>query len=452
MNKINDSFLAELFKAALVSPTILDIVTTHLKFELIPSQPYKLVFQKMVQQYELNNEVPTIGSLSQHFSREEEVLSVLKVIQKVNVSDKKETLLSTFEKYLIDLKFVDLYTQIGGLYNDGKKDKALKLLATESAKITSFSIKDKYYTKLFQDFESRQEVRKKKLNNGLDSKIPFSIHALDYYTRGGMKVGTSTLILALSGVGKSTILRWIGASAARLGFRVVHFQGEGTEQECLDNYDATWTGVNTEDIEFGILPKDRQVRIEKARQDIISTGGEVFIHAAESFDELTIDDSREIIADIERIHGKVHLVLYDYLEIFTVKGKYYNSETGERKRREDVANKITNIAIEFNCATATATQANDIKPEKWNNPDFYLTRSDIAEYKGAVKPFSYFLTLNQTMDEYEAGIMRIYDDKFRHHKAKQLFSIVQSKENGRFYDSKRSLELFWDEKLLAPRS
>ena len=102
-------------------------------------------------------------------------------------------------------------------------------------------------------------------------------------------------------------------------------------------------------------------------------------------------------------------------------------------------------------AGLAAIQANDIKPEKWDSPDYVMTRSDIGEHKGALKPFSYFCTFNQTVDEYNNGIMRIHNDKFRKYKAGQTFKIAQSMRNARFYDSQRTLNFFWDEKTKSPK-
>lgn len=447
--QLNESFLLELYKGCITSRSFLETVIKHLKFHFIPEESYKKIFEKIVQDYELLSTIPTIGSLTQHFSQSKviENETVLKVIQKIkntSITDRQDILLQTFQKFIVNAMFHDLYNKMGELHNEGKQDKAIKLLEEQAPIISNFSINAAAYTKVYGGYENRQRERKLKAKNAISDKVPFGIHALDFFTRGGMSKGTSTLFLGRSGTGKSTILRWIGMCAARIGLRVVHFQGEGSEQEALDAYDAGWTGTPLEDMEFGDVPSANVKKIEKAHHDIVASGGEIFVKASISFEDLTINDCRDILEDIEKTQGKVDLVIFDYLEIFGVKGKYFNSETGERKRREDIANKMTNIAVAFNVAVVTATQANDIKPEIYNNPDRVLTRSDISEFKGALKPFSNFITLSQTDDEYEAGVIRLYCDKFRKYKSKQIIKLAQSLNNSRFYDSKRSLELFWD--------
>ena len=71
-----------------------------------------------------------------------------------------------------------------------------------------------------------------------------------------------------------------------------------------------------------------------------------------------------------------------------------------------------------------------------------MTRYDISENKGLTKPFSYFFTLNQTVDEYTNGIMRMFFDKVRKYKGQKLITIAQAYDYEKFYDRNRTLELF----------
>lgn len=441
---LTSDFIVELFKASLLYPKVLDICKKHLKYQYLITDAQKKILKFIIETSEVSGKVPTIGMIGQTYSTDEEVISFLTKVRKSIVEKEQvEELISTLEVYIIEGKFRLLYEKLGDLYNDGKKKEALSLLTNESKIINEFKLKDNYYTTVFKGFQDRQELRENSKDSILLEKLTFGIHELDDYTRGGFNKGTSVLILARSGVGKSTFLRWVGLCNARLGRRVVHFQAEGTEKECLDAYDAGWTSITLDDIEFGNIPETKKTKIFKAQRDILSNGGEIYVYASESFDSMTLNDSRDILLDITSLYGQVDLVVFDYLELFTVKGQYGNSEASERKRREDIANKITNIATEFKCGTITAAQAQDITPDKYNNPDFVMTRSHISEFKGMVKPFSYFLTLNQTDDEYKNEIIRIYCDKFRKYQAKQTIRLYQSRNNGRFYDSSKTLRDFY---------
>jgi len=104
--------------------------------------------------------------------------------------------------------------------------------------------------------------------------------------------------MARSGGGKSTLMRWVGLHNARLGQRVVHFQAEGSEQDCLDLYDSGWTGIMTESMTLGSIPENQGKKIEKVRRDIILKGGEIYVYASETFDSMSLEDAREILLDI----------------------------------------------------------------------------------------------------------------------------------------------------------
>jgi len=445
MAKISDNFLVELYKLCLTSEPFLGVVSKNLKYQYIPSEVHKTVWQEISDSYELDGVSPTIGVLSERLKNDSDAKKLLIEIKNCKIGDNRDSIIKQFESYIRDVRFVDLYTRVGEMWNKNTqkdRDDAIAVLAKESEEIVGFSIGGELSAKVFSDFEKRQELRKQKEEDS-QLKIPFGIHALDHYTYGGGRLGTSGLILGRSGAGKSTFLRWVGLHAARLGYRVVHFQAEGTESEAMDNYDAAWTSVNTIDIEYGNIPANKATSIRRVREDILKGGGEIYVVASETFDSMYIEDCNERLEEIENKIGKVHLVLFDYLEIFNIKGRY-DGEKGERLKRDKIANKITNIATKFNVFSLSATQANDIKPEKWNSPDYVMTRSDISEFKGALKPFSYFMTLNQTKDESDNGVIRLHNDKFRHSKSGQTYKIYQSLDNSRFYDSKRTLQFFWD--------
>lgn len=440
-NKLSPEFVVELIKLMLVNEKALTVCSKYLKYQYLPLAAQKNIIKTIIDTHTVTTKAPTLGVIQQTFTGDKDVLDLLVKVKNTSIDPGQyDDLLRTFEVFIKDSRFRILYDRIGDLYNEGKQKEAIELLAKESGEINEFQIKDTYYTKVFGDYQDRQEKRIREQDSILLEKLTFGIHACDDVTRGGFNKGTSALVLARSGGGKSTMLRWVGLCNARLGRRVVHFQAEGTEKECLDAYDAGWTSISLHDIEFGNIPSAKKGKILKAQKDIIAGGGEIFVYASEKFDSMSIDECREILKDIENIYGPVDLTIFDYLEIFTSLGRYGSSEASERKRREDVANKITNIAVEFKCGTITATQAVDIKPEKYNSEDYVMTRSDISEFKGCVKPFSYFITINQTDDEYEEEIVRLCFDKIRKYKkpAKPI-RMYQSRNNGRFYNAKKTI-------------
>lgn len=447
-HRLSADFLIELARACIDDYRILELVAKELEFQYLPSRPYKELFKQMVTILNVHETPPTFGLLAERFKGDEDAEDLLAEIKGLKKSASKELLLEEFELFLKEVRFQRLYNDVRGMFNEGKTLEAIAQLSDESRDIHEFSLQGSLYQRVFKDFRQRNQDRARRASTNDSTsliKVPFGIHPLDYYTRGGGNLGTSALFLGRSGGGKSTILRWIAINAARLGLRVVHFQAEGSEQECLDAYDAGWTAIDLEDIELGNIPAVKEKRIYQAADSVLADRGEIYVIGSKGFETMTTQDCDDTVERIVMKDGPVQLLVFDYLELFNVAGRRYLGDKGERQRREDIANHITNMAIKHNALSASATQAMDIPASKYNDPDFIMTRSDISEFKGAVKPFSFFVTINQTDDEYQNGIVRLHNEKLRKYKAKQTYPIYQSLDKSRFYDSKRTLQKLWDD-------
>lgn len=443
--KLKGDFITELIKCCFINQKIFDICRQHLKYHFLANEAQKKVVKYIYEHFDVHNVIPTPGVVSQLFPLDKEVTSLLATLKKTEVgADKFDTILSTFEQFIRKSRFLALYNKVTELYNQGKQEEAMTVQAKESEEIVNFELKDNFYTTVFKDFDKRNTQRQSSDDKTLLEKLTTGIHGLDDITRGGLIKGTSSLCLARSGVGKSTYLRWLALCNARQGKRVVYFSAEGTEKELLAAFDAGWSGVAIDEMELGTLPATKQTKIKKAHTDILGRGGEIYTFCSEQFTALTIEVCRDVIMDIEKLHGKVDLVCWDYLELFSLKGSYSNTENAERKRREDLANRITAISVELKLHCAVATQASDVEPDKLKKPDFVLTRHNTAECKGLVRPFSYHFTLNATPDEYESQILRIYVDKLRKGHSGQTVRIYQSRNNARFYDSVKTTEAFYE--------
>jgi hypothetical protein len=448
-NKLNSNFIEELLNKIVQDERLLRLCRVHLKFQYLQTETQKNLLKAIFKYWDDFNKTPTFGILSQK-NTSSEYQDFLKKIKLIKTSNEDlNGFVLELENFIKDSKFKALYENIADLYNKGDKEGAIKEGAVGFEEIINLNFrKTVEYTTVFKGWKERQVERderneKAEEEGNKEFKITWGIHELDDLTRGGISKGDSALILARSGAGKSTFLRWIGITNARSGKKGIHFQLEGSKKACTDAYDAGWTGEKLTNVEFGTLELGKREQILKARKRILLGGGEIFVYASETFDSLNITEAREKIKEIIENYGKIDFVIFDYLEIATVKGSFANANDGERKRREEIANKMTNIAIEFDCAVITATQANDIMPSLYNNPDFCLTRSNISEFKGAVKPFSYLVTLNQTDDEKDESILRIFTEKFRKYKSGQTVKIYQSLDTSRFYDSHKTIEEFY---------
>jgi len=439
---LTDDFVIELFKLCMKDKRVLDTAISHLKFQFLPSDAHKQVWKQIQDYYTATNKVLTIGLLSQHFEHDLKVIGVIAAIKNARMPG-IDAVFEELEIFIKNKMFIRAYDELGELFNKNKKDEAYTMVEKIGSELTNFSIKDRYYDKIFAGHKERISQRRAEADedDGGKVKVPFTIPEIDDITRGGGDKGDTVLISAQSGVGKTKLLRHIGVGAARRGFKVAHIQAEGSRKECLDGYDATFTGVRLYDIERGIIGD--QETVEKIDQTInyvtTTQGGEIYVEAFEQFNTASLLDVRNMLQDLIKTHGELDLVLLDYFDLFLPgDGRKYGPDH-ERQKREAVANKIKNLALEFNVLIVTCTQASTVDTASLNDPNFVQTRFHISEFKGAVKPFSYFFTLNQTRDEKKAGKMRIFLDKVRKYSGQQIVHIYQRYDYEKFCDVKRTL-------------
>lgn len=445
MKKLSENFILELFKICMRNKRVFEIAIEHIKFQFLPGEEYKLIWEAMFRYYEGSSQLITPGLLSQKFEDNIKVIELIADIKSAFTPD-KDAVLEQLEVFVKNRIFLSGYDRLGDLFNQGDKDGAFAQMGKIADQINDFTIKEQYFDKVFEGFNERhtERVKKKQLGEVFKSKIPIGIDEIDDITNGGPDRGDTFLALAQSGVGKTKFLRHVGVSCARRGYKVAHVQAEGTRDECMNGYDACWTGQKLWDIEFGNIKTETKEKIAKAQKNVRSTGGEIYVESFEQFNTAKLSDVREILQNLEKAHGKIDVLLLDYFELFDPgDGKNYGPGE-ERQRRESLANKLKNIAIEFDILIVTATQASTVEPAKLNNPKFVQTRYDISEFKGVIRPFSYFVTMNQTMDEKENKLMRLYMDKIRKYKGGQVVKIYQNYDRERFYDRGKTIRELYE--------
>ena len=88
---------------------------------------------------------------------------------------------------------------------------------------------------------------------------------------------------------------------------------------------------------------------------------------------------------------------------------------------------------------AAVTQTGEVPFEVWNDPTRVLTRSNTEGDRTLIKPFSFVLTGNVTIEESKQKLLRIFCDKLRNYKNDGIIIRIPTNfENGFFYDMGRS--------------
>ncbi len=453
MRQLTEDFLIDLAKACLIDGAFADTVIPHLKYSYLPSDPYKQVFKYLLDYQAAHKKTPTLGLLTESV-KIKEALPILGKIREADVYDAKSQILEKFEWFVKAGRFIELNERITQLYNEGKQDEAITHQAKESQEIEAFSLQAQLLPRVFADFPAYLE-QVQNLEYQASIKCATGIPQFDYYSHGGIDNGTGLLGIARSGGFKSTFLRSIGGHAAIRGRNVLHISsGDSTLKEIKDGYNAWWTGLSINNLREGRLEGADLRKIEAARQKWLSQAGEIYIKSFQQFHQASILDCRKELVSLLKT-TQIGLVLFDYLEKFRPGkgGRYDGNDEGQRLKKMETAEAIVNIGTEFDVPVATVTQASNIEKEKWNNPGWVITRENISNLKATIDPFAYCITLNQTEDEGDQGIMRIHDEKRRHYKifsSTATYYIAQDMDRGKFIDIGKTKELFWDEETKKP--
>lgn len=441
------NFVVELIAAALERRTVFEIVKQYLKFSYLQEEAEKKLWQWVTKRYDLTGKVPTIGQIQQQFVDDERVLEKLEEIGDVEIDENGgyELIIDSFEKFIKKMKFLEVNDKIADTYNRGDKEGAWELFVKFAEDFSKFSIQDAKFETVFGDFAERQAKRKSEDWN-FRYKIPTGIDELDYRLggeSGGPETGECVLWLGMSGAGKSQCLVSLGISAARQGFRVAHFQLEGTKEQCLNRYDAAWTGTLYQDVKLGNITAKKMEVTKRIVKKLRKT--DIIVSSEETFNAKTLVDIRRELKEMEKKYGKIDVIIIDYLELAEVGDGHRYTPSEERFRQSKLAKGMKMLAMEFNAVVHTATQTNDVPPEQRDDPEFVITRSNLNEDKGKIRPFDIFVTINQTRDEAKEEIMRLHTDKLRDYKNGEPIHIANNFSYARFYDRKRTIELNMDD-------
>lgn len=449
--KIQENFLDDLLVFATLNKNNFELVQPYLKDNFLPDEDYLKIWKEMRSYYDGHNQsiVKLKGLIqilqNQHQTKNERSIGICKRLLQNEVPEYNEVV-SIFERFIKQLKFIEIYDELGETYNRGDKEKAFESFLSKAESFRDFSLKKNKYTKIFREFDHRNVQR---ILNHSENKfhcIPTGFEFLDRDSEGGFWTSETELWLADSGGGKSKLLVTRGIESAKRGYNVLHVQLEGSEEQATANYDACWTGLRYLDVKIGSIGEEVMNARSTLAQKLIKRGyGEVFLRTATDFGEISIQKIRNYLLELQRDGVEIHHLIIDYFDLITIEdGKKYDYENGEIERQVFLARKLKNLAVEFNILVTTATQSHTINPQLLNQPDFVMTRFNLGRSTRKIEPFSYFLTINRTSDEIEMNLARIYADKYREFKSGQTYKIAQNLGCSRFYDRKKTREIFTD--------
>lgn len=439
---LTDEFLIDSYATCLQNEYLLGIMCDNITLDLLPDKDFQTLQKTLIRLFKAQPKCPAKSVLRQSLSRHKSVLSLLDEIDSDGHVLSTEECIRQLEEYIRQVKFQKTYRDIGDLYNRQCLDEAYGRLNSYAEWYQSFSLSDKDFVNVIDDFATNYRANKaKRADDKTRAAVnSFYIDELDKRNGGRDLRGQLTCFLASTGVGKSHIARWIGKNACQFGgLNVLHIQLEGSQEEVVDAYSASLIGCSS------YLFSSAQISDEDladACKELESISGNLYVKAYSQFGaHITTADIYKIIQDYKKVVGSIDVVIIDSMDLLYMPQSFRAASKDERFNRIEIARSLKDLAATEKVWMVVTYQSTIEDREKLNDENFVLTEYNCSEAKGLSRPLTHLITLNQTSNENKENIMRLHVAKSRFFKKGDPFKIATDYDNEIFYNRTRTLNI-----------
>ena len=175
------------------------------------------------------------------------------------------------------------------------------------------------------------------------------IEGLDNLLNGGLAKGELGVILAPTGVGKTTILSKIANSAYNLGYNVLQIFFEDNPKIIQRKHFTMWTGIAPQE-----LSDNRDDVMTKVNEIKANSEGKLILKKLPS-DSLTLGQIKSQVRKIIAEGTKIDLIVMDYIDCVAAEKNFSGDEW---KSEGNIMRQFEAMCYEFDVAAWTATQGN----------------------------------------------------------------------------------------------
>jgi replicative DNA helicase len=186
------------------------------------------------------------------------------------------------------------------------------------------------------------------LNDDYRHPIPIGVPGIDNLLKGGLAKGEIGVILAPTGVGKSTFTTKIANHAFNLGYNVLQIFFEDNPKIIQRKHITLWTGIHPDD-----LTERREEVMEKVKQIQESRKNKLIMKKLAS-DTVTMNQIKNQVRKMIAEGNKVDMIILDYIDC-VVPDKNLGDEW---KSEGSVMRGFEAMCHELDIAGWTATQGN----------------------------------------------------------------------------------------------
>jgi replicative DNA helicase len=347
----NFNYLGETFQLQLLNQVILDkefarSIIDVIELNYFENKYFKLIIQMVKEYYKKYESSPSFETLGQiaksEFQQELAVRMVLDTINKVAEAPLEG---STYvqEKALKFCKQQELQKVMTKAQKiiDGGEFENYDTVEEMVSKALQVGEIDKGTEDVFHNLD---EV----LNDDYRHPVPMGIPGIDKLLKGGLAKGEIGVILAPTGVGKSTLLTKIANNGFNLGYNVLQIFFEDNPKIIQRKHFTLWTGIAPDD-----MSNRKEEVMEKVRAIKESMTNKLVLKKLPS-DTLTMMQIKNQVRKMIAEGNKIDMVLLDYIDC-VVPDKNLGDEW---KSEGSVMRGFEAMCHELNIVGWTATQGN----------------------------------------------------------------------------------------------
>jgi len=347
----NFEYLGNNFQIQLLNQIIVDKDFSQSIIDVIENgyfenKYFKIIIQMIKEYYKKYNHTPSFDTLEQVTKSELQqqiaakvVLDTIKKIQEAPI-DGVDFVQEKALKFCKQQELQKVMTRAQKIIDGGEFENydTLEEMVREALLVGS---KD---TSMLDVFSNLDQV----LEDDYRHPIPMGIPGIDRLLKGGLAKGEIGVILAPTGVGKSTVLTKISNHAFNLGFNVLQIFFEDNPKVIQRKHFTLWTKIHPDDL------SDNKEKVMNSVNEIKNTMNNELILKKLPSDTKTMlqikNEIRKVIAD----GTKIDMVVLDYIDCI-VPDKNLGDEW---KSEGSVMRGFEAMCHELNIVGWTATQGN----------------------------------------------------------------------------------------------
>lgn len=239
------------------------------------------------------------------------------------------------------------------------------------------------------------------INKKEEKKYPTILQSLDDSLEGGLGVKELAMVVAPPGVGKSLYLVNQAVKGLMEGDNVLYISLEMSEDKIAQRFDSIMSLIPQKKLKDPTAQLDLKERLDIFQEEF---SGKLVIKEFPT-STATTNTIRALLTQLANYEEfSPDLIIIDYLELLRPTREIQH----EYQAQQRIAEELRGLAMENSILIWTATQTN-----RMGRMVKVITDAELGDSYGKIRTCDFAVSLNQTEEEFDEGLMRAYVIKSR---------------------------------------